>query len=174
VTYWLLVRGRGERPLPRLLVADEITAHRSSRRPSVQRGDLAVLYASVWQALFGVVEVVGDPEHDPYPAPAPAKPAAPPLGSAPAPAKPPPPLSGPAPASLRRPGGSVEPTPPLDRWSWRFEIRPLVAIEDLELAPPVEAAGIFPQSVWRHSYIRLDAARFEAARKLVEAAATHR
>jgi hypothetical protein len=128
VTRWLLVRGRGERPLPRLVAAADITAHRSSRRPSVQRGDLAILYASVWQALFGVVEVVGDPEHDPS----------------------------------------------LDRWSWRFEIRPLAAIEDLNLAPPVEAAGIFPQSVWRHSYIRLDDSRFEAARKLVEAAATRR
>jgi hypothetical protein len=91
----------------------------------VQRGDLAVLYAAVWQALYGVVEVVGDPDHDPT----------------------------------------------RERWSWRFAIRPLVVVEDLELAPPVEAAGVFPQSIWRHSHIRLDEARFAAARALVEAAA---
>jgi hypothetical protein len=126
MTYWLLVRGRGERPLPRHVPADGITGHSSSRRPSVQRGDLAVCYAAVWQALYAVVEVVTDPEHDPT----------------------------------------------RQRWAWRFGIRPLVAIEDLELAPPVEAAGIFPQSIWRHSYIRLDDARFQAARSLVEAVAT--
>jgi len=125
LTYWLLVRGRGKRPLPRRVPAAEIAAHGSSRRPAVQRGDFAVLYAAVWQALYGVVEVVGDPEHDPT----------------------------------------------KERWSWRFAIKPLVAIEDLELAPPVEAAGIFPQSIWRHSHIRLDPERFAEARDLIEATA---
>ena len=124
MTYWLLVRGRGDRPLPRHVAASEIAAHGSSKRPSVQRGDLAVLYAAVWQALYGVVEVVTDPENDPA----------------------------------------------RDRWAWRFGIRPLSVVEDLEHAPPVEAAGIFPQSIWRHSHIRLDPARFAAARELVEAA----
>jgi hypothetical protein len=90
----------------------------------VQRGDLAILYAAVWQALYGVVEVVSDPEHDPA----------------------------------------------RDRWAWRFAIRPLAVIRDLHDAPPVEAAGVFPQSLWRHSYIRLTGEQFETARELVHAA----
>ena len=91
----------------------------------MQRGDTAILYATVWQAIFGVVEVVGDPEHDPTRA----------------------------------------------RWSWTFSIRPLVVVRDLHNAPPVEAAGIFPQSLWRHSHIRLRADQFDEARALIEAAA---
>ena len=100
-------------------------AHHSSRRPSLQAGELAILYASVWQAIFGVAEVTGLAEHDPT----------------------------------------------RDRWSWRFPIRPLVLVRDLDHAPPVEAAGIFPQSLWRHSYIRLTDEQFAAARALVERAA---
>lgn len=125
MTRWLLVRGRGERPLNRRVDAAAIRAHSSSKRPSVQRGDLAVLYAAVWQAIFGVVEVAGDPEHDPE----------------------------------------------RERWSWRFAIRPLVVVADLHDAPPVEAAGVFPQSIWRHSHIRLSGEQFESARELIEAAA---
>jgi hypothetical protein len=125
VTRWLLVRGRGGQPLDRRVEASAIRAHSSSKRPSVQRGDLAVLYAAVWQAIFGVVEVVGDPEHD----------------------------------------------PDRERWSWRFPIRPLVVVRDLHDAPPVEAAGVFPQSIWRHSHIRLSGEQFESARELIEAVA---
>ena len=102
-----------------------IRAHSSSKRPSVQRGDRAILYAAVWQALYGVVEVVSVPEHDPS----------------------------------------------RDRWSWRFAIRPLAVVRDLHAAPPVEAAGVFPQSIWRHSHIRLRPDQFATARGLVEAAA---
>ena len=91
----------------------------------MQRGDTAILYAAVWQAVFAVADVVGDPEHDPS----------------------------------------------RERWSWTFAITPLVVVRDLHDAPPVEAAGIFPQSIWRHSHIRLDRERFEAARALVEGAA---
>jgi hypothetical protein len=91
----------------------------------VQRGDTAILYAAVWQAIFGVVEVVGDPAHDPE----------------------------------------------RERWAWTFEIRPLVVVRDLHDAPPVEAAGIFPQSLWRHSHIRLRAEQFDSARAQIEAAA---
>ena len=120
--HWLLVRGRGDRPLPAQVVKSEITAHSSSKRPSVQRGDLAILYAAVWQAVFAVVEVVGDPANDPE----------------------------------------------RTRWAWRFAIRPLVAVRDLHDAPPVEAAGIFPQSLWRHSHIRLSPEQFETARGLIE------
>ena len=78
----------------------EIVAHSSSRRPSLEPGELAILYASVWQAVFGVVEVIGVPAHDP--------------------------------SRLR--------------WAWRFAIRPLFVVPDLERAPAVEEAGIFPAS----------------------------
>jgi hypothetical protein len=124
LTRWLLVRGRGESPLPREVDPAQVVAHSSSKRPSLEPGDLAILYASVWQAIFGVAEVTGVPEHDP------AK----------------------------------------TRWAWRFTIRPLVLVPDLERAPAVEEAGIFPQSIWRHSYIRLSEEQFEAARELVERA----
>ena len=91
----------------------------------MQPGELAILYASVWQAIFGVVEIASVPEHDPS----------------------------------------------RQRWAWRFAIRPLVVVSDLEDAPPVEAAGIFPQSLWRHSHVRLTEEQFAEARRLVEAAA---
>jgi hypothetical protein len=104
---------------------EDVVAHASSRRPSLEPGDLAILYASVWQAVFGVAEVVGVPEHDPV----------------------------------------------MTRWAWRFPIRPLVLVRDLDRAPAVEEAGIFPHSLWRHSYIRLSEEQFEAARRLVEDAA---
>jgi hypothetical protein len=125
MTYWLLVRGRGEKPLDARANATKIRAHSSSKRPSVQRGDTAILYAAVWQAIFGVVEVVGDPENDPE----------------------------------------------RERWAWTFSIRPLLVVRDLHDAPPVEAAGIFPQSLWRHSHIRLTPEQFASARALIESAA---
>jgi hypothetical protein len=118
----LLVRGRGDRPLDAHVDPERIRAHSSSKRPSVQRGDRAILYAAVWQAIFGVVEVSGDPENDPS----------------------------------------------RERWAWRFSIRPEVVVSDLNDAPPVEAAGIFPQSLWRHSHIRLSDEQFERAQALIE------
>jgi hypothetical protein len=87
----------------------------------VQRGDLAVCYASVWQTIFALVEIVGDPEND----------------------------------------------PDRERWRWRIPIRPLVSLPDLSTAPPVEAAGVFPRSLGRHSYIRLTAEQYEAARTAI-------
>ena len=122
MTFWLLLRGLGERPLGRRVKPDSIRTQSSSKRPSVEPGDQAILYASVWQAVFGVVEIVGVPEHDP-----------------------------------RR-----------SRWAWTFPIRPVDVITDLERAPAVEEAGIFPQSLWRHSHIRLTAEQFERARELIE------
>jgi hypothetical protein len=118
-----LIRGRGDRPLDARVDPDRITAHSSSKRPSVQAGDVAILYAAVWQAIFGVAEVTGDPENDPA----------------------------------------------RDRWAWRFPIRARVVVLDLHDAPPVEAAGIFPQSLWRHSHIRLSDQQFERAVELIEA-----
>jgi hypothetical protein len=125
LTRWLLIRGRGEKPLDARVRREEIRRHSSSKRPSVQKGDRAVLYAAVWQAIFGVVEVTGDPEHDPE----------------------------------------------RERWSWRFPIRPLALVADLHDAPPVEAAGVFPQSIWRHSHIRLSEEQFTEACRLIEQAA---
>ena len=119
--HWLLVRGRGERPLP----ATGFTRERpsSTRRPSVQKGDLAICYASVWQAVFAVVEVVSDPEED----------------------------------------------PDRDRWRWSFGIRPLVALDDLDRAIPCEEVGVFPSSIWRHSYIRVTPEQFDTARRAIAA-----
>jgi hypothetical protein len=93
----------------------------STKRPSVQPGEQAILYASVWQAIYGVVEITGAPDRD----------------------------------------------PDRERWAWRYAIRPLIVIDDLEDAPPVEAAGVFPQSLWRHSHIRLTPEQFERARELI-------
>jgi hypothetical protein len=116
--HWLLVRGSAGRLLPDEVDAAGIRAHSSTRRPSVQKGDLAVCYASGWQNIFAVVEVVGDPENDPA----------------------------------------------RDRWRWRFPLRVLAAVPRISEAPPVEAAGVFPRSLGRHSYIRLTPEQFEAAR----------
>jgi hypothetical protein len=121
---WLLVRGRGDKPLDRFVDTAAIRAHSSSKRPSVAPGEQAVLYAAVWQAIYGVVEIAGVPEHEPA----------------------------------------------RSRWAWRFPIRPLAVVRDLHEAPAVEEAGVFPQSVWRHSHIRLTPEQFETARALIEAA----
>ena len=67
--------------------------------------------------------------------------------------------------------GVAEHAPERARWAWRFPIRPLVVVPDLDRAPAVEAAGIFPQSLWRHSYIRLTDEQFTTARALIERAA---
>jgi hypothetical protein len=121
--HWLLVRGRGDRPLPAR--GFTLERHSSTRRPTVQKGDLAVCYASVWQAVFAVVEVVSAPEEDPE----------------------------------------------RDRWRWSFRICPLVALDDLERAIPSEEVGVFPSSLWRHSYIRLTPEQFETARAAIAARA---
>jgi hypothetical protein len=63
--HWLLVRGTGDRPLDRYVDAERLRAHSSTRRPAIQRGDLAVCYAAVWQVLFAIVEVADHPDHDP-------------------------------------------------------------------------------------------------------------
>ena len=125
VAHWLLVRGRGDRRLEPDVRDDELRAHASTRRPSVQRGDSAVLYAAGWQVIFALVDVVGHPENDP--------------------------------ARVR--------------WQWRFAIRPTLALADLRDAPPVEAAGVFPRSLGRHSYVRLSREQFALAAEALEAAA---
>ena len=121
----LLVRGTVGRLLPEEVDARSLQAHSSTRKPSVQKGDLAVCYASGWQNIFAVVEVTGNPENDPA----------------------------------------------RDRWRWRFRLRPLLFVPRFGDAPPVEAAGVFPRSLGRHSYIRLTPEQFEAAREAIAAAA---
>jgi hypothetical protein len=56
--------------------------------------------------------------------------------------------------------------PARTRWQWRFTIRPLLAVDPLD-GPPVEAAGVLPRSLGRHSYIRLTRGQFEAAREAI-------
>jgi hypothetical protein len=99
----------------------EIRAHSSSKRPSVQPGERAVLYAAVWQAVYAIAEIAGEPEHDPE----------------------------------------------RTRWAWRFPIRPLAVVRDLHDAPAVEEIGVFPQSLWRHSHIRLTDEQFATAESLL-------
>ena len=123
--HWLLIRGSGDHRLPRAIDPETLRGHSSTRRPNVQKGDLALCYASGWQTIFAVVEVAADPEN----------------------------------------------LPGRQRWRWRFAIRPLLALADLDEAPPVEAAGVFPRSLGRHSYIRLTPAQFEQGRLAIEAIA---
>ena len=126
--HWLLVRGTGDRPLDASVDAAALRGHSSTRRPNVQRGDLAVCYASAWRAIFAVVEISGEPANDPT----------------------------------------------RSRWSWRMPISPLLVVSDLRDAPPVEAAGVFPRSLGRHSYIRLTREQFLAARAAIEDALPRR
>lgn len=121
--HWLLIRGAAGRILPERVEPDSLRTHSSTRRPTIQKGDAAICYASGWQSIFAVVEIVGDPENDP-----------------------------------RR-----------ERWQWRIPIQPVLVLPDLRGAPPVEAAGVFPRSLGRHSYIRLTLEQFEAARAAIAA-----
>jgi hypothetical protein len=119
--HWLLVRGTGDRPVAQRVDRSSLRRHSSTCRPSVQKGDLAVCYASVWRVIFAVVEVTGDPENEPG----------------------------------------------RDRWRWSFPIGPLIALADLREAPPVEAAGVFPRSLGRHSYVRLTPKQFQDGREAI-------
>jgi hypothetical protein len=66
--------------------------------------------------------------------------------------------------------GHPEQDPSRSRWAWRIPLRPQAWIDDLDLAPPVQAAGVFPSSLGRHSYIRLTSQQFSTARELIESA----
>ena len=114
--HWLLVRGTRDRLLPERVDPSSLRSHSSTRRPSLQKGDRALCYASGWQTIFAAVEIVGDPENDPS----------------------------------------------RERWRWRVQIHPLLVLEDLSHAPPVEAAGVFPRSLGRHSYVRLTEEQYRA------------
>jgi hypothetical protein len=123
IQHWLLIRGTGERILPERVDPASLQGHSSTRRPNLQRGDRALCYASGWQTIFAIVDIIGDPENDPARA----------------------------------------------RWQWRVPIRPVLVLEDLSVAPPVEAAGVFPRSLGRHSYIRLTPEQFRLGRQAIEA-----
>jgi hypothetical protein len=55
--------------------------------------------------------------------------------------------------------------PSRTRWQWRFAIRATLALPDLRDAPPVEAAGVLPRSLGRHSYVRLSEEQYELAER---------
>jgi hypothetical protein len=55
--------------------------------------------------------------------------------------------------------------PSRTRWQWRFAIRPTLALPDLRDAPPVEAAGMLPRSLGRHSYVRLTEEQYDLAER---------
>jgi hypothetical protein len=48
-------------------------------------------------------------------------------------------------------------------------LEPLAWVDDLDVAPPVQAAGVMPSSLGRHSYVRLTPEQFTTARELIEA-----
>jgi hypothetical protein len=120
--HWLLVCGTSDRLLPERVDPSSLRSHSSTRRPSLQKGELALCYASGWQTIFAAVELVGDPENDPG----------------------------------------------RERWQWRVPIRPLLVVENVAEAPPVEAAGVFPRSLGRHSYVRLTEEQYRAGLEALE------
>lgn len=67
--------------------------------------------------------------------------------------------------------GDPENDPGRDRWRWRFALRPLRAVARIGEAPPGEAAGVFPRSLGRHSYIRLTPEQFTSGRDAIAFAA---
>ena len=63
--------------------------------------------------------------------------------------------------------GPPEHDPSRVRWAWRIPLEPVAALGDLDDAPPVQAAGVFPLSLGRHSYIRLTPEQFEAGSEAI-------
>ena len=66
MSHWLKVLGHARGPLPaRWLEDGSLRSLRRTgfpRRPRMAPGDRLVYYASVWQRVFAVVEVVAEPE----------------------------------------------------------------------------------------------------------------
>jgi hypothetical protein len=120
LTYWLKALGHARGPLPaRWLEDGSLRSLRRTgfpRRPRMTPGDRLVYYASVWQRVFAIVEVVGEPEQVDHP-----------------------------------------------RWPWIVRVEPLLVLPDLEVAPPVEAIGVFPRSMSQQSHIRLTPGQFARA-----------
>ena len=66
--------------------------------------------------------------------------------------------------------GDPEYDPSRTRWCWRIPTRPVLRIDDLAQAPPVEAAGVMPRSLGRHSHIRLTEEQYDDARLAIAGA----
>jgi hypothetical protein len=49
------------------------------------------------------------------------------------------------------------------RWPWTIAVEPLLVVPDLDVAPPVEAIGVFARSMSQQSHIRLTPAQYERA-----------
>jgi hypothetical protein len=49
------------------------------------------------------------------------------------------------------------------RWPWSVAVEPLLAIPRLQVAPPVEAAGVLPRSMSQQSHIRLTPEQYARA-----------
>jgi hypothetical protein len=71
LSHWLKALGHARGPLPtRWLEDGSLRALRRTgfpRRPRMAPGDRLVYYASVWQRVFAVVEVVAEPEQVDHP-----------------------------------------------------------------------------------------------------------
>jgi SAM-dependent methyltransferase len=66
--------------------------------------------------------------------------------------------------------GDPEYDPSRTRWCWRIPTRPVLRIDDLAQAPPVEAARVMPRSLGRHSHIRLTEEQYDDARLAIAGA----
>lgn len=69
--HWLKALGHARGPLPAAWLEDGAVSRLSRtgfpRRPRMEPGDRLVYYASVWQRIFAVVEVVSEPDDEhPY------------------------------------------------------------------------------------------------------------
>jgi hypothetical protein len=49
------------------------------------------------------------------------------------------------------------------RWPWTVAVEPLLVVADLDVAPPVQAIGVFPRSMSQQSHIRLTPEQYERA-----------
>ena len=71
MSHWLKALGHARGPLPaRWLEDGSLRSLRRTgfpRRPRIVPGDRLVYYASVWQRVFAIVEVVADPEQVDHP-----------------------------------------------------------------------------------------------------------
>ncbi len=63
-SYWLKALGHAGGPLPDRWLQASRGLERTGfpRRPRIEPGDRLVYYASVWQRIFGVFEVVSEPD----------------------------------------------------------------------------------------------------------------
>ena len=58
-----------------------------------------------------------------------------------------------------------------ERWPWVVEVRPVVWVSRLSLAPELRDIGVAPRSLSQHSHIRLSSEQGELAEHLIREAA---